>query len=86
MTDGEGRKTVFGYDALGNTITVTTGAGTTGAGSLGAETTTYTYDAENNLRNVVDALGNSATAGFDPNTYGAGALGISAFVRARREF
>ena len=39
--------------------------GTAGAGSLGEETTTFEYDAENNLRSVTDALGNVETNAFD---------------------
>ncbi len=63
--DGEGRKVSFEYDAQGNVIVQTTGVGAAGSGSEGPETTQYTYDAEGNLRAIVDAKGERTEYGFD---------------------
>jgi YD repeat-containing protein len=60
MQDAEARVTTFAYDVRGNRVTQTTGAGTPEA-----ETTSYLYDAQNNLRQMVDAAGNVSTQAFD---------------------
>jgi YD repeat-containing protein len=68
FVDAEGRETSYKYDALGNQILQTTAVGTGDSsivGSLGAEVTTYKYDAQNNLREVINADGESATFNFD---------------------
>ena len=60
LQDALGRQTTFTYDVRGNRVTQTTAAGTSEQ-----HTTTYLYDAQNNLRQVTDAAGNVATQGYD---------------------
>ena len=57
MTDGEGRVTEYAYDAQANQISMTTALGT-----ADAQTTSYQYDAANNLRSITDA-GDGASEG-----------------------
>jgi len=62
-TDALGRTTSYGYDALGNTTSITRLAGT-----AQAATTTYTYDGTyGNLTSLVDSLGNQTVFSFDGN-------------------
>lgn len=66
LVDAENRVTQLEYDVRGNTIKQITGAGTSGSGSLGEAITEYRYDAENNLRQVIDAEGNDLRSiGYD---------------------
>ena len=59
-TDPEGRVTRLEYDRLGHVITQTTAFGTPQA-----QVTRFVYDAEDNLRKVIDAEGKESTQGFD---------------------
>ncbi len=63
--DGEGRTVSFEYDAQGNVVVQTTGVGGPGPGSLGPEVTRYEYDAEGNLRKVIDAEGGESSFDYD---------------------
>src|SRR6185369_2358602 len=56
--------TTFAYDLRGNRITQTTGLTGSPATTV-AETTTFEYDAENNLRSVTDAEGNVTRHAYD---------------------
>ncbi len=59
-----GRDTAFAYDADGNPITKTETPG--GTGFITNQTTTYTYNARNELASVTDALDNTTTYVYDP--------------------
>ena len=48
--------TSYGYDALGNLVSMTDGEG---------HTTSYTYDGAGRMRSLTDALGNTTTYGYD---------------------
>ena len=60
ITDAEGRVRSFRYDSRGNRIEMRTAVGT-----ADEELTTYEYDAENNLRRVLDAENNVTTHDYD---------------------
>ncbi len=59
-TDAEGRQTTFAYDVRGNRIEQRTATGTGDE-----EVTVFEYDAENNLRRVVDAEGGITDNDYD---------------------
>ncbi len=59
-TDAEGRVSRLEYDVLGNRITQRTAVGTTDE-----QVTRFEYDAQNNLRAVVDGEGARTENGFD---------------------
>ncbi|MET4025769.1 YD repeat-containing protein, partial [Marinobacter sp. MBR-99] len=59
-TDAEGRITTYAYDVRGNRIEMRTAAGTSEE-----QVTVMEYDAENNLRRVIDAEGGITENDFD---------------------
>jgi len=61
-TDPEGRVTRLEYDTLGHVVTQRTAVG-----RPEEQVTRYVYDAEGNLREVLDAEGHVATEDYDPN-------------------
>ncbi|WP_218943453.1 hypothetical protein [Exilibacterium tricleocarpae] len=60
QTDAEGRITVFSFDVRGNEIEMRSAAGT-----ADEQVTTFLYDAEQNLRRVVDAEGGITEQNYD---------------------
>ena len=67
-TDAEGRITRLVYDPLGQQVSQTTGIRKAGGGAddfSEAQTTTFLYDAEGNLRSATDAEGRVETRGYD---------------------
>jgi len=67
QTDPLGDKQTFGYDPVGRLTSSVSPRGNVSGANPDDYTTSYTYDALDDLTSVTDPLGDRTTLGYDPN-------------------